>query len=90
MPVDGYDVDLENTEKILPLVPKKPRKSKRINVISKQETSDSSKPSETEDNLILSVIQEEEINLVCESSELENFSEFWDIISNSNDNDWLP
>ena len=34
MTVDGYDADLENTEKLLPPVPKKPSKSKQINVIS--------------------------------------------------------
>ena len=32
--VDGYDADLENTEKLLPPAPKKPSKSKQINVIS--------------------------------------------------------
>ena len=50
MPVDGYEADLENTERILPPAPKKPTKPKRINVISKQKTSHSSKPSETDDN----------------------------------------
>ena len=29
-PVDGYEVDLENTEKILPPPTKKPRKLKKI------------------------------------------------------------
>ena len=38
--------------KTLPTAPKKPRKSKQINVISKQETSDSLKPSKTDDNPI--------------------------------------
>ena len=63
--------------KILRPAPKKPRKSKQINVISKQGTSDSSKPSETDDNPILSVIQEKEINLFSESSEWKHLSEFW-------------
>ena len=63
IPVDGYDeVGLENTKNILPLGHKKPRKSKQINVISEQGTSDSSKYSETDDNLVLSVILEEKKN----------------------------
>ena len=33
MPVDGYEADLENTERILPPAPKKPTKAKRITVI---------------------------------------------------------
>ena len=66
--VDGYEADL-NTEKVLLPAHKKHRKSKQVNIISKQETSDSSKSSETEHNPILSVIKEEEINLFSESSE---------------------
>ena len=58
-PVDGYEADLENNEKILPPPTKKPRKSKQINVIFEQETSDTSKPSETDNNPMLDVIQEE-------------------------------
>ena len=50
MPVHGYEADLENTEKILPKAPKKPRKSKQMNVISEQETCDSSKSIETDGN----------------------------------------
>ena len=41
---------------------------KQILVISEQETSDSSKSGENDDNPMLSVIQEEEINLLIESS----------------------
>ena len=46
--IDGYEVDIENTDKALPPATKKPRKSKQINLTSKQETSDTSKSSETE------------------------------------------
>ena len=56
IPVDGYEADLENTKKILPTAPKKPRKSKRINIISKQETSNPSKTSATDDNPILKLM----------------------------------
>ena len=90
IPVGGYEEDLENTEKILPLAPKKPRKSKQINVISEQETSDSSKSSETDDNPMLSVIQDKEVNLFSRSSKWEHSSEFEDMISASSDNEWLP
>ena len=71
---DGYKADPENTENILTPALQKPRKSKQINLISEQEISGSSKPSETEDNPMLSVIQEEEINLLSENSEWEHFS----------------
>ena len=37
--VGGYEADLENTKKILPSAPKKPRKLKQISVISKKEAS---------------------------------------------------
>ena len=56
IPVDGFLADPENTEKILPLAPKIPKKSQQVNLISKQETSDSRKSSGTDDNPILSVI----------------------------------
>ena len=59
IPVDGYEANLDNTEKNLPPASKMPRKSKQINVISEQETSDTSKSSETDDNPMLSVAQEE-------------------------------
>ena len=49
--VDGYEEDLENSEKILPPAPKKPRKSKQFNVIFEEETRDTSKLSEMDDNL---------------------------------------
>ena len=72
----------------MPSAPQKPRKSKPINVISEQETSDKSKSNETDDNLMLSVIQEEEISLFSESSEWEHLSELEDMISDSSDNDY--
>ena len=59
--VGGYEADLENTKKILPSAPKKPRKLKQISVISKKEASSWSKSSEIDDNPMLSVIREEEI-----------------------------
>ena len=86
IPVDGYEADLENTEKISPPTPKKPRKAKRINVISKPETTNSSKPNETDENPILSVIQAEEINSFSQNSEWEHLSEFEDIFNDSSDN----
>ena len=52
----GYEADLEITEKILPPVPKKFKKSKQINVISEQETSDTGKSTETDNSPMLSVI----------------------------------
>ena len=75
IPVHGYEADLEILKifycgKIFSVfsAPKKPRKLKQIHVISEQETSDLSKSSENDDNPMLSVIQEEEINLFIESS----------------------
>ena len=64
--------------------PRSQENQKKINVISKQETSDTSKPSETDDNFMLNVIQEEEFS---ESSECEHFSEFEDMICDSSDKD---
>ena len=88
--VNGYEADLENTEKILPPSSKKPRKSKQINLISEQETSNTSISSEADDNHILSVIQEEEFSLFSESNEWEHLSEFENVISDSSANDLLP
>ena len=85
--VNGYEADLENTEKILPTAPKKPRKSKQTNVISEQDTSDTIKYSETDDNSMLSVILEEEISFFSQSSKWEHLSEFENMISDSSDND---
>ena len=61
-PVDGYEAKLENNKKILPPPTKKTRKSKQINVISEQETSDTSKPSETDNNPMPDVIPEGVLN----------------------------
>ena len=66
----------------------KPRKSKLINVISEQETSDTTKPNETDNSPTLSVIQEKEINLFSKSSKWEHLSEFEDMISDSSHNDY--
>ena len=68
--------------------PTKSQRSKPLNVISEQETSDISKSNETNDNLMLSVIKEEEISLFSERSEWEHFSELEDMISYSSDNDY--
>ena len=69
IPVNGYEADLGNTEKILPPAPEELRKSKQINVISEQKTSNSSKSSETDSNHMLSAIQAKEIDLFSESIE---------------------
>ena len=85
IPVDGYEADFENNEKILPLVPKKQRKSKQVNVTP------NNKPviqvNRVKRTITLSVIQEEEINLFSESSEWGHLSGFEDMITDSSDND---
>lgn len=48
IPTKNYEADTENTQKSLPPATTKPRKSKQIDVNSEQETSDTSKSSETE------------------------------------------
>ena len=66
LPVEGYEADLENTEKILR--PSSKSLENQVNVISEQETSNKSACSETDDKLMSSVIQEEELNLFSEST----------------------
>ena len=87
--VNGYEAVHENTKKILPPAPKKLKKSKQINVISEQESTDPSKSSETDSNPMLGVIREEKTNLSSKSSEWEHLSEFEGRISDSSDN-YLP
>ena len=85
--VDGYKVDLQNTENISPPTSKKPRKSKQTNLISIKNSSDSSKSSETDYNSMLSVTQEEVISLFTERSKWKHLSEFGGMISDSSVND---